>query len=174
MGRIAKVLEFVRTIRGGAKVSDTKVDTGGGAIQTADHFSAPGDDAFPLATDYAAIQDVAGTGRGAAVGYADPINAPKALVGEKRIYARDSNGVLIVDIWLKADGSIKAANANGNFELRADGTFESNGVTISASGDMDVPNSLKVGGKELNGHDHGAGTFANGAGAVVGISGANN
>ena len=172
MGRIATILSFVRAVANGAKVSDVKVDPGGGAIITAQHFSAPGDDSHPLTTDYVATLDVERTGSEAAVGYVDPLNTPKALEGDKRIYARDpSDGSVIVEVWLKndgtaltandngsfelsPDGSIKGSNDNGSFELQAGGNFVVNGVTIDINGNVTVPTSLMLGGKEIAGHTH--------------------
>lgn len=177
MGRIAKLLSFVRIERNGAKVSDVKVDRGGGDARTVEHFSAPGDDSFPLATDYLHTEKQAGTGRDSAVGYVDPINEPKALEGDKRIYARDAaTGAVMVEVWLKNDGtaiesndngsvtlnpngSIKGLNANGSFELQAGGNFVVNGVTIDTSGNITSPAavsapSIVASGKELAGHDH--------------------
>ncbi len=168
MGRIARLLNFVRTIRNGARVSDATVDGGGGADITAEHFSAPGDDSFPLNTDYVALTSASGSGRESAVGYIDPINAPKATAGDKRIYARDADtGAMVVEVWLKTDGSITGTNANGSFALQAGGDFVVNGVIIDSSGAMTVPSSLTVSGKELAGHTHPVTT-------APGTTGANN
>lgn len=173
MGRLGKLLSFVRVTRNnGAKVSDVKLDPGGGPNITGEHFSAPGDDAFPLDTDFVITSAIEGSGREDVVGYADTINTPKALEGDKRIYARDPvTGLAVVDVWLKSDGtaattnangsvtlnpdgSIKGLNAAGSFELQAGGDFVVNGVTIKANGDVIMPNSLVLNGKEIDGHDH--------------------
>jgi len=171
MGRIAKLLSFVRSLAGDAKVSDVKVNPGGGANVTAQHFSTPGDDSHPMPGDYVATVPVQRTGSEVAVGYLDPLNEPKALSGDKRIYARDADGVVIVEVWLKndgtaltsnangsstlsPDGSQKGVNANGSFELQANGNFVVNGVTIDTSGNVTIPTSLTLGGKEIAGHDH--------------------
>ena len=193
MGRIAKLLSFVRVTRNDAKISDVKVDPGGGPNVTAEHFASSGDDAHPLPDDYVIINDSAGTGRKASIGYLDPLNIPKALPGDKRIYARDEDtGAVVVEIWLKndgtaivsndngsimlrpdggsiattpqstfdakADGSIKGANSSGSFELQAGGDFVVNGVTIAANGDVTIPSSLNLNGKEIAEHIHLAGT----------------
>lgn len=121
MGWIARVQSFVRVVRNGAKVSDVKVDPGGGANVTAEHFSAPGDDSQPIPGDYAAISKVGGTGRKVATGYLDPLNDPVAGPGEKRIYARDENGATIVQVWLKSDGEATILNANGQITLKPNG-----------------------------------------------------
>ncbi len=164
MGRIAKVLSFVRALRNGAKVSDVKTDFGGGANITSEHFAPVGDDSFPLKTDYALNVDVEGSGKESTVGYVDPINTPKALEGDKRIYARDaSTGAVVVEVWLKSDSSAIISNSNGAIELKADGTVDINGLTIDPTGALVSPTSITspsiIGnGKELVDHLHPAGT----------------
>lgn len=170
--QITKLLTFIRSTRNNAKISDVKVDAGGGNTKTAEHFAPPGDDSHPLPGDYALLSSVSGNGKYASSGYVDPLNEPKAMHGDKRIYARDpETGTTIVDVWLKndgsaitenengkselsADGSLKGSNASGSFELQASGDFVVNGVTIKANGDVIIPNSLKLAGKEINNHTH--------------------
>ncbi len=182
MGRLAKILSFIRVTRNGAKVSDVKVDPGGGANVTVEHFAPPGDDSFPLNSDYVATMEIPRTGGEVAVGYVDPLNTPKANQGDKRVYARDADtGAVVVEVWLKNDGtavvsndegiftlapsgSIKGDNGSGSFELQAGGDFIVNGVTIDTSGNITSPAtitgvtvtapSMQTGGKELAGHDH--------------------
>lgn len=122
MGRINKILSFVRSAVGAAKVSNVKVDPGGGANRTAQHFAPAGDDSHPLPDDYAATIPVQRTGSEVAVGYVDPKNEQKAQPGEKRIYARDpSDGSVVVEVWLKNTGEAATANENGSATLRPDG-----------------------------------------------------
>lgn len=136
MGLIGRLLSFARAVRNGAQVSDVKTDPGGGPNITAEHFSAPGDDSHPLPGDYCATLRLEQAGRGASVGYVDPINEPKAAAGEKRIYARDSEGAVVVDLWLKSDGTIRAENAAGYFELQPGGDVVANGAKLTADGDV--------------------------------------
>ncbi len=172
MGRIAVLLSFVRSLAGESKVSDVKVDPGGGANVTAQHFAPAGDDSHPLPDDYAATMPVPRTGSEVAIGYLDPNNEQKAQAGEKRIYARDpEDGSVVVEVWLendgtalianaeasvetKPDGSIKGSNSAGSFELQAGGNFVVNGVTIDTGGNVTIPTSLNLGGKEIAGHSH--------------------
>ena len=122
MGRIGRLLSFVRTTRHGANVSDVKIDPGGGANVTSEHFASAGEDAFPLTTDYPISVELQRQGVAAVVGYIDPLNAPKSLEGEKRIYARDKDtGLVIVEVWLKNDGEATTFNENGSITLRPDG-----------------------------------------------------
>lgn len=189
MGRIARLLSFVRLTKNDAKVTDVKVDPGGGPNVTTEHFADAGDDSHPLTTDYVALNSDSGTGRETAIGYLDPINEPKAQAGDKRIYARDaSNGEVIVEVWLQndgtatisnengsvtlrvdggtiittpestfdaaADGSITGQNSNGSFQLQTGGDFLVNGVTIDSSGNVTIPSSLTLNGKEIAEHTH--------------------
>ena len=156
MGSVAALLEFVRALRGeSTKVSDVKVDRGGGDNRTLEHFADPGDDSFPLPQDFVAAIDQEGSGRGSAVGYIDPLNEQKAEAGDKRIYARDpATGAQVVEFWLKSDGSAIMSNASGSAELRANGDFAVNGVIIAADGSVTIPTSLTLAGKEIAGHDH--------------------
>jgi len=189
MGRIATLLSFVRLVKNGARVTDVKVNPGGGPNITAEHFADAGDDSHPLTTDYVALNEDSGTGRESAIGYLDPLNTPKAEPGEKRIYGRDANtGAVVVEVWLQndgtalvanengsvtlrpdggtvvttpestfdaaADGSITGDNGNGSFELQGGGDFLVNGVTIDSSGNVTIPTSLTLAGKEIAGHDH--------------------
>jgi len=121
VGRIGKLLSFVRAVVGTTKTSDVKFDRGGGDIRTAQHFSDPGDDSFPLPGDFLAILEQAGTGRDSSVGSVDPKNLQKSIAGDKRVYARDANGDQIVELWLHNDGSASLSNANGSVLLRVDG-----------------------------------------------------
>jgi hypothetical protein len=57
-------------------------------------------------------------------------------------------------ITLTASGLSSITNSNGGISLATNGTVTINGVTIDASGNMVVPSSLTLNGKELDGHDH--------------------
>ena len=145
MGRIARILSFVRSEINGAKVSDVKSDPGGGPNTTSQHFQPAGDDAHPLPGDYVATSPAAGTGRETAVGYLDPANKQKAGPGEKRLYARDSAGAQVCEVWLKADGSVLIQNETGSTVLNPDGsvvtTNEGGVMTFGADGSFTVTNA---------------------------------
>jgi len=132
MGRIAKLLSFVRVTRNGAKISDVKINPGGNANTTAEHYSNIGEDAFPLNTDYVVDIDIKRSGGSVVVGYLDPINIPKALQGDKRIYSRQTNdGTSIAEVWLKNDGVIVVSNANGTITMETNGDVKINGGKIA-------------------------------------------
>ncbi|HET9954091.1 MAG TPA: hypothetical protein VFQ61_06290 [Polyangiaceae bacterium] len=142
MGRLAEVIAFERAVDEGAHVEQVKVDPGGDAITSADHVAAAGDDAPPLPGDYAQLVDSVGAGGEAAVGYNDPRNPGKAKPGEKRIYARSSDGAEVAEIWLKGSGSITVENGAGSWTLADDGTVTINGVTIDPSGNITAPGEV--------------------------------
>lgn len=166
MGSIARILSFVRVIHNGAKLSDVEVDRGGGAVITAEHVAPPGDDSFPLKTDYVTTTPIDRTGGDVAMGYVDPINEPVAQEGEKRIYGRDpatgavvnqvhlqANGDIllsndIASVLIKADGSIKSDNGTGSFELRADGSI--NGNNGAGSFELEVGGDFVVNGARID------------------------
>lgn len=176
MGRIARLLSFVRSAINGTKNSDVKADPGGNANITAQHFEDAGSDSYPLPEDYAAMMPLISTGRYAAVGYVDPKNGQKSQPGEKRLYSRDADGAEIAQVWLKnngdvlvsnsqmtfetkIDGSIKGSNGGGSFELTTSGDFIINGATIDTAGNITSPSSvsapsIQAAGKELAGHVH--------------------
>lgn len=141
MAGMADVLDTERGVgENGEPTVTIKVDPVGGANGTLDHFSAPGDDALPLPGDIVAVSDGAGTGNEQTTGCHDTKNAGKALPGEKRMYARDSTGKVICEVWLKGSGSIRAENqAGGYIELKDDGKVEFNGVIVDLTGEVKAP-----------------------------------
>lgn len=123
MGFIAKLKKFTRVSRDGVDLSDVEVDLGGGDLITSEHLEDAGVDSHPLVGDYAATLPIPRSGGQVVVGYFDPEYTPKAEPGEKIIYARDSNGALIVEVWLKNDGTAAIQNTNGTLTLRPDGSI---------------------------------------------------
>lgn len=187
MGLVGKLLSFSKT----ALSRLAKVNPGGGYNVTADHFSCPGDDSQPLAGDYVAMSSTRRSGVYVAIGYLDTQNLLKAEAGEKRIYARESSGAQVCEVWLKSDGqvviqngncsfevspegTIKGSNHNGIFRLDEGGDFVVNNVVIDPAGNITTPekiqgemveavSSLKVAAKELDGHVHGGVTVGSGS-----------
>lgn len=137
MGLIGRVLDFVRTQRNGAEVSEVKSNTGGGVNITSPHFGPTGDDSQPLPGDYVAHSAAPGQGRYNSVGYSDPVNAGVAGPGEKRIYSRDSSGAVVAEAWLKADGTVEIKNTQSSIVIGADGSVSIDSAaecTINAVG----------------------------------------
>lgn len=167
MGRVGRLIRFVRAVRNGAKVSDAVFDPGGGPNISAEHFGPAGDDAYPLPGDYVFASGQDQAGRESAIGYVDPVNAQVAQPGERRVYARDvDTGVKVVELWLQNDGAATLFNdlidvtiypdgrgvinnGNGLFLLRADGEFRINGVRVTTDGDV-----ITSEGVSLRNHTH--------------------
>lgn len=124
MGVIGKMLSFVRKPRNGANQSDVKLDTGGGDVLTATHAQGSGDDAFPLPGDYTISVQVDRSGGLVTVGFVEPDAAQLARPGERRMYARGSDRLEKVQIWLMADGTLLCSNDNGSYEMRPDGSHK--------------------------------------------------
>jgi hypothetical protein len=141
MGRIAECLAFERSIEDGAYGADVTADPGGNPI-TAPHFADAGDDSQPLPGDYVAVSPSSGTGCEHVTGYADVRNPGLAGPGEKRLYARDRGGAVVVELWLKGDGSLVVDNGQGKLELAPGGDVTINGVVIDASGNVRAPGDV--------------------------------
>ena len=152
MGLIGKILSFTRVTRNGAKLSDVKVDVGGGEIITAEYSHPANSESFPLVDDYAILEKVPRTGGYIAVSFIETDALQKVTLGEKRLYARSGRDE-ICQVWLKNDGTvladndsgsfelkptgaIKGLNGNGYFELEVAGDFVANGAKMTTSGDV--------------------------------------
>lgn len=154
MGIMAKVLSTLKTRRGSADYNQIKVNSGAGVNLRGEQFSGAGDDSIPLPGDYAVTVEIPRQGGVAIVGFVDPGNASAVNPGEKRSYSRSSDGTIVAQVYLKNDGSVIIDNDNGSITLDAGGDITLNGVTIDASGNVTVPTSINLAGKELNGHNH--------------------
>jgi len=155
MGMTSIVRAFSRRVFAGAQFARTTIDPGAGANQDAVHFSDPGDDAQPLPGDLVASASNAASNGQNALGYVDQQNAGITAAGEKRIYARDADGVISASIFLHNDGSIILANENAT-------------LTISATGDFDWSGgSFTINGQQFATHIHSAGTLMDSTPAPV-------
>jgi hypothetical protein len=106
-GSTGEVQDVDRTTEDGVPITDVRVDPGGGALETAQHFGPPGEDSPPLPTvDWAACTDAPGTGRSNSVGYHDTVNAGVAIPGERKINARATDGTIVGYVYLQRDGTI--------------------------------------------------------------------
>lgn len=151
---LARLISFATGIvRNGAKLSESKVNTGGGFIINAEHFASPGDDSYPLAGDIVNIVPLprSSGNDGVATGYADVKNTKKAQPGDKRIYSRTAEGIAISEVWLKNTGEIVVSNANGTFTLEPGGTIDLNGVRIDPSGNITTPGTITASDATLDG-----------------------
>ena len=121
MGRIGFVLSVSSNTEGGEDIPVCKVDLGGKDIRTVPLFNSTGIDARPRAGDYVALVEHPGGNGYAAVAFSDPGNASISGDGEVRITARNSGGTDTVEIYLKADGSVRIENERGFIALAANG-----------------------------------------------------
>jgi hypothetical protein len=149
MGRIGKVLSW--TVK--ALTGDVRHDVGGGSVHNSQLFSDSGTDAPPMAEDYVYAGETQSRNRSAVVGSVDGKNASEADPGERRTYARDTAGAVVVTLHMKADGSARLFNGNGYIELKANGEVEANGAKITTGGDV-----VTAAGVSLDGHKHVAGS----------------
>ncbi len=134
MGKLGIIIEsLIRSLQGNQNVRDVKVDPGGGPNVNAEHFADIGDDSQPLPGDVVALNSDVGTGRETAIGYVDTLNDHKSQPGEKRIYSRSTEGVLIAEQWLQNDGTINTKNYDvsgenpvllSSISQKPDGTIE--------------------------------------------------
>lgn len=148
MGRIARILSFLRIEKNDAKQTDVKLDPGAGANITAQNFAPAGDDSQPLPDDYAITSSTTQTGGAAVVGFVDPTSEPVAGPGEVRRYARDADGVTVAQQWIKADGTVLTSNENGSIELLPDGsivvTTPAGANTFGADGSVEFSNGAQL------------------------------
>lgn len=158
MGRIGRVLSWVAGVISG----DVKNDPGGGALLQSKLAQDGGADCPPLPDDYVITVESQGTGETVAVGVVDGHNALSALPGERRTYARNAAGEIVVTFHEKRDGSARLSNASGHFELQADGEVNINGVRITPGGDVITPNGVS-----LRNHPHNQGADSDGDAQVA-------
>lgn len=133
---------------------NVRVDEGSGQLLTLEHLAPSGDDAPPLPGDFVGVKD--GAAKAHAVGYVDQKNPAKALDGEKRIYARASDGTVAAEIWLHGDGLIEIT------AIAAGGRYKIGKLEIDADGNLTTPGEItaKAGTPALvtlTQHTHGTG-----------------
>ncbi len=119
MRKVCKVQSFERD---GAE-EWVLVDLGGGDTRRVRWVTPSGDDSPPRPGDYVALVEDAGKGSLQAVGTTDA-TTKEASEGEKRLYVRDENGIVVGSIWLKSDGTVVGGNAGGTIQLSPDGVLE--------------------------------------------------
>lgn len=140
-GQIGIVESSERAEDEGAHVVEVQCDPGGGAAVTAEHYAPPGVDARPLPGDTVALQPSTGSGRMQAAGYADTRNEGKAEAGEHRVYARDANGEVVAEVWVKGNGDVAIRS------IKAGGKVTINGVEIDQDGNIATPGAVAASGE---------------------------
>ncbi|MCP4209817.1 MAG: hypothetical protein GY767_22640 [Shimia sp.] len=145
---LMSVLDWIKGKR------ETTGDAGGGDNVTAEHFAPCGDDSPPMAGDTAACVAGSSTGTAAAVAYRNDLES-KSAPGDKRIYARDSSGAEVAEVWIKGTGEIVVANAAAEVVVEVGGRITAHGAEITPAGDF-----VTALGISLNGHIHNDSTGA--------------
>lgn len=113
-----------------------------------DHFGPSGDDSPPLPGDFvAAVPLDEDDEESAAVAYADE-TARVAKGGEKRIYARNSEGVVVSSAFLKGDGSVTITNDKATVDLTPTGAIKLS--NSAASVEIAVDGSIKLDGPTVS------------------------
>ena len=180
MGRIARVLDYIKTTINGANTSRTVVDLSAGANITADQFSSAGDDSAPVNSDYAITVSIQRTGGAVVVGYLDPKNPKVSNKGERRLLGRSQEGDKVSEIYLKNDGTITlfndsaqttispngdiiGSNNNGSYEVNSGGvvTLSSNGATLVLN-QSSLVSSVPIAAPSYTGSGGGAATMTAG------------
>lgn len=141
-GLIGKLLSFTRVERNEAKLSDLKVDVGGGDVLTAEYTNPTGEDAVPLKDDYVTLLRINRSGRVLVVGFVETDAQQTAQAGEKRFYARNEQREEMVQLWLKNDGTALISNENGSCELRPDGSYKV--MNDEGSSELRVDGSYRI------------------------------
>lgn len=146
MGLIARILEYARVTRdGGAEVPEVVADPGAGANLTSEFLLPPGDDSQPLPGDYVALFPIQRTGGHVAAGVLDTENKGEAGPGEKRLYARDSNGAIVATVWLKSDGAVEVENSSGSVKLAPSGAVDlensAGSISLGSGGAVSLGNA---------------------------------
>lgn len=140
--RLGEVKTFERVDEDGAKVALLKVDTGGDTV-TVYHHGDAGDDSQPLQGDTAVLDEAEEN----VLSYGDTRTAGVSGPGDKRIYARKSDGSLAFEVWLKSDQTIVIGNENGHIQMAANGDVTINGVVIKKDGNVTTPKDVKADGE---------------------------
>lgn len=161
---VGEVLSVERADDEGAHVTNVIVDLGGGANCTAEFFPSPGDDSPPCKGDMVTLGEGGdGANSLAVVGANDARNPGKAEGGEIRKYARDPDGAVVSELWLKGDGTLELTGIKCGWKFvgNTDGSFEINGVVIDPSGNIKAPGEVTAmsqgPGVKLSTHQHGTG-----------------
>jgi hypothetical protein len=135
-GSVSPVSEYRPDGDDGAEI---QVDLGGGDLADADVFGPAGEDSPPLPDDDALLVKLDGeTETLAAVAYADA-TARTAEPGERRLYARDSSGAQVAEVYMQGDGTVTVTGATGStVEIAADGSISISGASVAFQTGIDL------------------------------------
>ena len=152
MGVIARIIDSYFDL--GALVC--KIQSYANDNSNARVFSPSGVDSRPLDDDVCYTEDSRDIIGGKDIlGYADPSNEPVSEKGECRIYARDTEGLIVGSLHLKNDGKLEInINADADLNIGNNATINISGNTnIVSTGDMTIesPNVKIVGNLSVSG-----------------------
>ncbi len=137
LGNVVQVERFAADADRAAPIVEVQVAIGDETI-TAHLLLGPGCDALPLPGDEVLLSEGEGEGETYAMAFADPKNEGTAEEGENRTFARDEDGNIACEIWLKKTGGVSIKS------IRADGTVEINGVIIDQQGNITAPGEVQA------------------------------
>jgi len=172
-GIVGRVLQILKITKRGATVPEIKAEVRKGQIKRMERFNPPGDDSNPLPDDLVFSVSRPETGIWAALGYIDQDNAPVALAGEKRFYARDTSGNIKSTIWMQNDGKVTIWNDNAMVTIAADGkvTIDSSVNTEINSAATVINNNVTINGTlQVNGSAQATGTVTGDTDVLTGAT----
>lgn len=125
----------------GQQIIELQVDPEGSATVTVEYFDATGEDSPPLVGDSVALIEGPAEGTMQAIAWQDPKNPTKSGDGDKRIYSRDTQGVLATEIWLKGNGdvAITVIKVGAVVEIKTDGVLKLSSPDVRVGDDAARP-----------------------------------
>ena len=161
MGILGRVLKYTIADKRGVNTPVVKSTLRARDNVQAEVFIAPGDDSPPLPDDMGFFAGNSRTGGKVFLGAIDQVNGPEAEPGEKRLYARDSDGAVVATAWLKGTGEVLIENDNGSVTLKANGDIELNGDADNAVAFADLKVAFDQLKADFDAHTHSVpGVFA--------------
>lgn len=157
VGRITRALS--------ALAERIKADRGASDINEMEHLQPLGDDSKPLPQDDGWSDRTSENGNDVYFGAFDYDNKI-AEPGEKRIYARDADGVPVNQVYLKKDGEIITSNDNCSVTQNPDGTIISTNGTSTITQLPDGTTTLDSGSATHTVKPDGSVESVNGSGSI--------
>jgi hypothetical protein len=106
MALVGELTEWLRGQDDDAEIAEGRFDLGGGDMVTAIDYQPSGHDSQPVPGDFGILVPASESGSYVIAGWVDPSNAGFAKAGEARLYARDSDGAVVAELHVTADGEV--------------------------------------------------------------------
>ena len=103
---IGELTEWLRGQDDDAEIAEGRFDLGGGDMVTAVDYQPSGHDSQPLPGDFGILVPASESGSYVIAGWVDPNTEGVTKAGEARLYARDSDGVVVGELHVTADGEV--------------------------------------------------------------------